>query len=210
MRSKRTIENARRGCSRRAAAQRVIPRYTPYAPEQGVELGRFVLLDRVAYNAESFFLGKVRRQLRCDAPEVRTIIAYSDPVVRTRADGTPVFFGHVGQIYQATNASYQGRGSSRRLYLDEEGRVLSARLLSKIRNKESGHKYARRALERATNTVQFVTESSTQWVTRALETCRSMRHRGNHVYVWGVHKRDQVPASKSYPKHIDPVQMGLF
>ena len=190
--------------------QRVIPCYTPYQPEQGVELGRLVLLDEVAYNAESFFLGQIRRALRRDAPRLRTILAYSDPVVRVLRDGTKVFAGHYGQIYQATNASYQGRGTARKLYLDARGRVISARSLSKIRGQERGHEYARALLEEATDTVQHISESSADWIKRALKRCQSIHHPGNHVYVWGMDKRASIPKSKPFPKHIDPVQLGLL
>lgn len=189
---------------------RVIPAWTDYTRAQGVELGRLVLLDELGYNAESLVLSKMRRQLRELAPELRCILAYSDPVPRTRRDGEVVFLGHRGQVYQATSASYLGHASSRTHYLDDDGRTISGRLLSKIRNAESGHAYARTRLEQASQTVQRCDETNAAWVKRALASCRKLRHTGNHVYVWGLTSRDRVPASRPYPKHFDPRQLQLL
>ena len=50
---------------------------------------------------------------------------FSDPLPRTRADGTVVMPGHLGTIYQAANAVYTGRGTPRTLTLLPDGTVFS-------------------------------------------------------------------------------------
>lgn len=189
-----------------------IPSWTRrrYTREQGVELGRFVLLDEVGYNAESFFWARARRLLRAHKPNVRVILAYSDPVRREALDGRVALPGHVGTIYQATNASYQGRASPRTLYLDPDGRVVSPRALSKIVAGARGERYARARLEQASATTQREGESAKDWTTRAKRELRRLRHTGNHVYLWGVTRRDAVPPGQQPPDAIDPVQLGLL
>lgn len=63
-----------------------------------VELGRLVLLDRVPANGETFFLARAFDQLRREGFE--GVVSFSDPMPRTRADGTTSFTGHVGTVYQ--------------------------------------------------------------------------------------------------------------
>ena len=173
-----------------------IPAWTNqvYSRAQGVELGRFVLLDHVGFNAESYFWSKARRLLRVHKPDVRVMISYSDPVRREALSGEVVMPGHVGQIYQATNAAYQGRASSRTLYLDPHGKVVSPRAL----------------LEEASRTRQRTGESARQWVERARGHLRTLRHPGNHVYLWGLTRRDRVPKGLTPPRQVDPVQLGLL
>lgn len=89
----------------------VFPRLEPYA--ESLELGRFVLEDQVPANGESWFLGQFARLAA--AAGVRGLVMFSDPLPRHRADGTMIMPGHVGTIYQATNAVYTGRGTPRTL-----------------------------------------------------------------------------------------------
>lgn len=192
------------------STQRVIPCYTEYEPDEGVELGRYVLLDEVGFNAESWFWARARTLLVETIPALNVLLAYSDPIPRTTLSGVPVMPGHKGTIYQATNASYQGRGSARTLLLDASGRTISERALSKIRNQESGHEYAVKILEEASGTVRHHGESWRAWVTRARRELRRLKHPGNHVYLWGLKKRARIPRSRAYPKSIDPVQLGLL
>ena len=186
-----------------------IPSWTKqrYTREQGVELGRFVLLDEVGFNAESFFWARARRLLRAHKPNVRVILAYSDPVRREALDGQVTLPGHIGQIYQATNASYQGRASPRTLYLDPDGKVVSARAISKIASSSRGERYARARLEGASQTTQR--EGDAALLSQPGEL-RRLRHNGNHVYLWGVTGRDPVPPGEKAPDAIDPVQLGLL
>ena len=46
----------------------------------GVELGRFVLLDDVEANGETWFLARAFRLLRKEKPEAEICISYSDPL----------------------------------------------------------------------------------------------------------------------------------
>ena len=85
--------------------QRVVPARCGVEPNDGVELGRFVLLDDVAGNGETWFLARAFRELRTELG-VKAVVSYSDPVPRAAADGRLVMPGHVGTIYQAHNAAY--------------------------------------------------------------------------------------------------------
>jgi hypothetical protein len=109
----------------------------PCERSESVELGRFVLLDHVPGNAESWFIGQCHRQLVRHG--VRGIVSFSDPVPRTTEDGTVLFRGHLGIIYQATNAVYLGtsRAETRRLLPD--GRLLHGRSLAKVRKRDRGY-----------------------------------------------------------------------
>jgi hypothetical protein len=46
---------------------------------------------------------------------VRGVVSFSDPVPRRTAAGDLVFPGHIGTIYQASNAGYLGRTTPRRV-----------------------------------------------------------------------------------------------
>lgn len=123
------------------ASQKVIPRYAHIEPREGVELGRLVLLDKCAFNAETWFIARAFKLLR-RALGTRFCLSYSDPVERRDECGQIVKRGHVGQIYQALNADYFGRASKSTLLLLPSGRVMSPRALGKIRRGERGHVYA--------------------------------------------------------------------
>ncbi|MBR7917314.1 hypothetical protein KDX16_15935 [Burkholderia vietnamiensis] len=102
-----------------------IPKYTGLAPSAGVDLGRFILLDNVPYNGETYFLKRAFVALQQSKPQIKGVIAYSDPVPRHTAAGRVVMPGHVGIIYQAGSARYVGRSASRVLHLSASGHVLS-------------------------------------------------------------------------------------
>ena len=191
---------------------RSIPAWTKnaYTRQEGIELGRFVLLDEVGYNAESHFFARSKRLVALHKPEVRVILAYSDPVARRDQFGGIIMPGHVGQIYQATNASYLGRSAARTQYLDPQGRVVSPRAMSKIVRQESGHRYARVMLEQASQTIQKSGEDAAQWLNRARASLTKLRHPGNHVYMWGMSRRDPAPKGLTAPKSIDPAQLTML
>ena len=88
----------------RAVLTRPFPELEPY--QESLELGRFVLADHVPANGESWFLGQVFRLAQHEG--VRGIVSFSDPVARRDLAGRVVFPGHVGAIYQASNAIYAG------------------------------------------------------------------------------------------------------
>jgi hypothetical protein len=172
------------------AQQAVIPRYLPdLTPADGVELGRFVLLDDVPANGETWFLARAFRALRA-ALGVRGVVAYSDPFRRTNAQGDVVLPGHVGTIYQAFNGSYLGQSRARTILLDPAGRVLNERTISKIRLGERGEDYAYRQLRRLGAPSRTTGEDGAAYVERVLGCglFRRVRHPGNHVYAWPLER----------------------
>jgi hypothetical protein len=123
--------------------ERTVPRYfDELEPRAGVELGRLVLLDEVPANAESWLVARAFRILRAELPEVRACVSYSDPLERISSTGAIVKPGHVGTVYQALNARYCGRSSSRTLLIAGDGRAVSPRALSKLRTEDRGAAYA--------------------------------------------------------------------
>jgi hypothetical protein len=97
---------------------------------ESVELGRFVLLDAVPYNGETWFLARCLRVLRKIG--LRGVVSFSDPVPRRTADGRVICPGHIGTVYQAGNAAYLGRGSPTPLFLLPDGTTFSKRAISKV------------------------------------------------------------------------------
>jgi hypothetical protein len=175
-----------------------ITRYTGFTPEQGVELGRFVLLPEVAFNGETWFLKRAFRALLAEKGGergVRGVISYADPLERRTAEGVLTKPAHAGQIYQAHNAVFAGRSASRYLWIGSDGRVISPRSLTKIVNQESGHAYATsQLLEAGADPRQFL-ETPRAWIERVLpQIARRIRHPGNFVFAFGLDgpARDQV------------------
>ena len=169
--------------------QQVIPCYfAGLAAAQGVELGRFVLLDALAANAESWALARMWRLLAQALPEVRGIVAYYDPVERRDERGALVKRGHVGTIYKATNALYRGLSGARTLWLGPSGACVGDRLLSKIRLEETGERYALGRLAALGAPKRSPHEAGTAYVRRLKETgwLRPVRHPGNLAFSWAL------------------------
>ncbi len=156
----------------------------------GADLGRFVLLDDVPGNGETWFLGRAFRLLRMKRPDLGAIVSYSDPVPRTTIDGHIVKPGHIGQIYKAFNGRYVGRARAEPLILDEHGRAISRRSLSKLKNGEKGEAYVYERLLAAGAPRRRRFESGAEYVRRALDEgpFRRIPHPGNHVYCWALRK----------------------
>lgn len=171
-----------------------------------VELGRFVLLDRVPGNGETWFLGQCFRELR--KTEVGGVVSFSDPIPRTGQNGERVFPGHIGTIYQAHNATYAGRGTARTLRLLPDGTVLSERALSKIRSGEPGWVYSVGLLTQHGAPEPYClsaghpdTQELRAWVSTQLpRLTRTLRHPGNHRYLWSLRNKSYQPNPKDYPK----------
>lgn len=172
----------------------------PMPGAERAELGRFVLLDDVPANGESWFLARCWELAR--RAGFAAIVAHSDPEPRRTGGGLLVFPGHVGTIYQATNARYTGRTPSRTWRLFSDGTVLSARALSKLRTRDRGYRYV---------VEQLVLHGAPApggsdwraWTTRAVTlVTRTFRHGGNHRYVWGLERNSDafLPPPKAYPK----------
>lgn len=76
------------------------------------ELHRLVLLDEVPKNAESFFISRALRLLKQDRPYYAAVLSFADTTE-----------GHLGTIYQATNALYCGTTGKSKFWRDETGRL---------------------------------------------------------------------------------------
>jgi len=172
--------------------------------ESKVELGRFVLVDGVLKNGETWFLGEAFKDLRQRG--TAGVLSFADPVKRTNRAGTIIFPGHLGIIYRAHNALYLGRATERTLHLLDDGRAVSARALQKIRARERGWKYAAAELERAGAAPLTATEDSRAWLRLWLpRVTRRLRHAGNLRYVWGLRPdvKAALPRGEPYPKWSD-------
>lgn len=76
------------------------------------ELHRLVVLDQTPTNTESWFIVRALAGLLVYRPQLWAVLTF--------ADGTE---GHVGVIYQATNATYTGTTGRARFYRDTTGRL---------------------------------------------------------------------------------------
>lgn len=173
----------------------------PCDREEGVELGRLVLLDHVLANAESWFIARCFELLY--RAGVRGVVSFSDPEPRTDTSGRTVFRGHVGFIYQASNACYAGRATARTLRLLPNGLVLSDRAISKVRQQERGHEYAEALLVQHGARPRRPSEDPRLWLASELpRITRPIRHHGNFKYLFGLDRRvrKRLPASLPYPK----------
>lgn len=183
-----------------------LPWLEPYA--ESLELGRFVLLDSVAANGESWFLARVFEQAR--ATGLRGVVSFSDPVPRTTLDGRVVCRGHVGVVYQASNARYTGRGAPGVVCVLPDGTALPRRALSKLRAGDTGRAYAERRLRRFGAPPLEPGQNVDAWLAAALRAARArlVRHPGCHRYVFVLDRRERrhyvvaVP-DLPYPKRKD-------
>lgn len=169
--------------------QAVVPAYfAGVAPNDGVELGRFALLDHVAANGESWTLARMFRLLRSELPSVRSVIAYSDPLERRDAHGVLVKRGHVGTIYRATNATYRGLSRRRTLWQAPDGHVIAERGLSKVRLGESGEAYVMDRLTTLGAPKRHRREAGADYIDRlkASKWLTPLRHPGNHTFTWSL------------------------
>lgn len=182
-------------------SDRVLTSVFPGEARLSVELGRFVLLDEVPGNGETWFLARCFDGLR--ASGIRGVVSFSDPVPR-EAGGRVVFPGHIGTIYQAHNGRYLGLGTARTLRLLPDGRVMSARALQKIRSGSKGWRYSAAVLEQLGATpAPLEGAARSAWLAQWLSALtRSVRHPGNHKYAWALARRVELPASMPYPKKI--------
>lgn len=173
----------------------------PFAPLAMVDLGRFVLLDEVPGNGESWFLARAFEQLR---GRVRGVVSFSDPTPRETTAGDVIHPGHVGTIYQALNGRYLGRSKARTLRLLPDGTVFSERSMSKIRWRDRGWRYASGQLVAAGAAPLTEDEDAAAWLAKWIPVVtRPLRHPGNHKYAWVIERRDRraLPeAAAPYPK----------
>lgn len=176
----------------------------PGEPLERVELGRFVLLDRVGANAETWFLGRCFAELRREG--LSGVVSFSDPVARVTSSGAVVMPGHVGIIYQAHNAHYFGRSKAERRRMLPDGTLAHNRGLAKIRNRERGWQSGVDRLVSFGARPPSSGEDLRAWLTVELaRVARSVPHGGNHKYAWTLKKRDRRYLGRSlpYPKQKD-------
>ena len=181
----------------------------------GVELGRFVLLDKVPGNGETWFLARCRTYLR--AAGIKGIVSFADPMPRTLADGSVIFAGHVGTIYQASNAVLAGRGRGQTLRLFADGTSFHRRNRGKILGLQAGWRGAVSELVGRGAFSFGDLETGTRaerasWLESAIAAVtRPLRHPGNLRYLWGLDKRTRrsLPPTDAYPKAPDAQQLVL-
>jgi hypothetical protein len=160
-----------------------------------MELSRFVLLDDVPGNAETWFLARateIARQVHAmRRHELKVLLSFSDPVPRRSMEGFLTMPGHIGNIYQAHNALYVGYSRGKTLYLNPQGLAPDPRMLSKIRaldrrDEQGGREGARRLVDHYGAPSRRRGESYTAWLERVLAPphFRTLPHRGNLTYLW--------------------------
>lgn len=190
--------------------ERILSVFGSHDVRRSMELGRFVLLDEVPGNGESWFLGQCFRELRraidykTQAPlRPHGVIAFSDPVPRRDRVGRLVMPGHRGAIYQAFNGVYLGRATRRTLYLWPNGRCVNSRRMQKIRSGEQGSKSA--IEEFLSFGADEPWEDRNAWMKHWLEQLTTkLPHPGNYKYAWALtnEARASVPKSLPYPKDV--------
>lgn len=180
----------------------VLTNVFPCDKKEAVELGRFVLLDEVPGNGETWFLARAFEVARRRG--IRGVVSHSDPVPRTDEHGVTVLPGHVGTIYQAHNGVYLGRVTARTLHILPDGTCFSDRSASKVRQLERNWKGPVERLLRF-GAEPFRPEDPARWLREQLKRLtRPLRHPGNHRYAWAIDtrmRRDLVPAGP-YPKKV--------
>lgn len=161
----------------------VFPDLQPYT--ESLELSRFVLDDECPANSESWFLA--RGFELAAAGGIRGIVSFADPVPRKIEDRL-IFPGHIGTIYQATNATYTGRGTSRTLVLLPNGEVFNDRAAQKVRAQDQGHEYVEAKLVQLGARPLRCGEVPSKWLASALDDVKAVkiRHRGCHRYAFAI------------------------
>lgn len=167
-------------------------------PLAGVDLGRLVLLDDVAANAESWFVTRAFRLLRAEKPGVISVVAYSDPVPRVSVTGETVLPGHVGTVYRALSARFRGRSSRRTDLLLPSGQAFSPRAVSKLKSGDVGAAYAERQLLSEGAPSRDPGEEAAAWLARltAEGFLRRSRHPGNLVFSFPLTKAAKIAANR--------------
>lgn len=178
----------------KSVVERAFPNLT--ALYESVELGKFVLLDEVPANGESWFLTEVFRLAAGEG--IRGIVSFADPVARTTlaTEDTPaqvVFPGHIGEVYGLAMGSQDGRsgfgytGRSKGNYktLMPDGLVFNEQAKSKLLNKRTGWKYAARFLVSYGARPLRDGENPRTWLPEALDAAhaRRLEHGGQHRYL---------------------------
>ncbi len=164
-------------------SQKVIPAWLECAPSEGVELGRFCLLDRVPFNAESWMLSRCNRMLREFDSRLKAVLSFADPMERTDPRTAEVLKkAHWGTAYRAANARLLGRSTPRWLHVLPNGDILNGRTISKVRHETQGRHYAEALIVRAGGDPRRPHESGRAWLDRILPDMTRIHHPGNLAF----------------------------
>lgn len=175
----------------------VLTNVFPGDPNDSIQLGRFILLDHVKANAESYFILRCNELLKKEG--LRGVLAFSDDTPRLIKDNQLLWPGHLGIIYQSIGgkALFLGRGARKTLHVFEDGTALEPRALSKIRNKESGIEYASKLLR--DRGADEVWPNRKDWLNYWLPKLTTpMRHPGNLRYAWALANK-VIPVGRPLP-----------
>jgi hypothetical protein len=177
----------------------VLGRWFKLHAAESLDLGRFVLLDEVPGDGETWFLARCFELLR--RLGYFGVLSFSDPMPRHRRDGTLIFPGHLGGIYAAFGGEFLGLSAKETVWLFDDGTAYPARARTKIRA------YARattdEALEDAKGWAAAVRRleghgaepfdfepgdpAAALWCDRELaRLARCFRHPGNYRFGWGL------------------------
>jgi hypothetical protein len=181
--------------------KKVLPKTFPDAEGRPIECSRFVLLPEVEADGETWFKARCRELLVRDG--FTGLLAFSDDIARTDSKGVEVFGGHLGIIYQASNALFLGRATARTIWLLPDGRVFNERSIQKVRAGERGWRGAARTLENLGAPTPPEDEAGRRaWLYHWLRALlRSKRHPGNLKYAWRLVPRVTVAGTpQRYPK----------
>jgi hypothetical protein len=138
--------------------------------------------------------------------------------VRRAANGTVLFPGHRGTIYQAASARFTGRSRARWKLLLPDGTELHDRLIDKIRRQDQGHAYGEERLRRAGAPAKRMGESGEAWLARALPAVGAtrLRHGGCYRYAFPLGRTRAERAAVrialpllAYPKQLDDPAGGI-
>lgn len=174
-------------------------------------LQRFALLDALEFNAESYFLARVRALLKREG--YCGILTMSDDTPKTDALGNIIFPGHIGTIFKSDNAAFLGRTAKSDEYLFADGIVLSNRSFSKLVNDESGWNYTARKFERygASPCPQTAAERREWGFYWRARLTRKQQNFGKLRYAWSLHQKIVLPASLPYPRiRLSEIRRRLF
>lgn len=167
---------------------KAFPTLVPFT--ESLELSRFVLLNQVPANGETWLLG---RTFRLAAEQgLRGVVSFADPVERMTPEGQLLSPGHVGIIYQASNGLYSAdRSTARTEILLPNGAVFSDRTKQKILKQERGHRYAEGQLVEFGARPRRDGEDPRAWIRQALldVEVQRQRHPGKHRYLFKLGTR---------------------
>lgn len=175
---------------------------------ESAELGRLVLVDSAPSNAETFFIARCFEEAA--AAGIRGVVSFADPVPRL-VGGELLFPGHIGTIYQASNAVMTGRSWPQTMTILRDGTTLNKRAKQKVRKQERGHAHVERKLVAHGARPMRAGEKPAVWLAEAIAAIggTSLRHRGSYRYCFAIGTRSQRRrvrihgAPLPYPKERD-------